>query len=30
MTCYDRGDLGLLLLRLGAGGALAAHGAQKL
>ncbi|WP_326752361.1 DoxX family membrane protein [Streptomyces hirsutus] len=30
MTCYDRHDLGLLLLRLGAGGALAAHGAQKL
>ncbi len=25
-----RGDLGLLLLRLGAGGVLAAHGAQKL
>ncbi|MEU6405977.1 DoxX family membrane protein [Streptomyces sp. NPDC046985] len=30
MTCYDRRDLGLLLLRLGAGGVLAAHGAQKL
>jgi putative oxidoreductase len=27
---YDRRDLGLLLLRLGAGGVLAAHGAQKL
>ncbi|MEW2165046.1 DoxX family membrane protein [Streptomyces sp. NPDC007084] len=30
MTCFDRRDLGLLLLRLSAGGALAAHGAQKL
>lgn len=30
VTCYDRRDLGLLLLRLGAGGVLAAHGAQKL
>jgi putative oxidoreductase len=30
VTCYDRGDLGLLLLRLGAGATLAAHGAQKL
>ncbi|MHC3472563.1 DoxX family protein [Streptomyces sp. 7R007] len=30
MTSYDRRDLGLLLLRLGAGGVLAAHGAQKL
>ncbi|MGY0066950.1 DoxX family protein [Streptomyces sp. QTS137] len=30
MTCYDRRDLGLLLLRVGTGGALAAHGAQKL
>ncbi|MER5578479.1 DoxX family membrane protein, partial [Streptomyces massasporeus] len=30
MTRNDRRDLGLLLLRLGAGGALAAHGAQKL
>jgi putative oxidoreductase len=29
-TCLDRPDLGLLLLRLGAGGVLAAHGAQKL
>lgn len=30
MNCFDRRDLGLLLLRLGAGGVLAAHGAQKL
>lgn len=30
MTCDDRNDWGLLLLRLGAGGVLAAHGAQKL
>ncbi|MFD5709050.1 DoxX family protein [Streptomyces pharetrae] len=30
MTFYDRRDLGLLLLRLGAGGVLAAHGTQKL
>ncbi|MFD7460732.1 DoxX family protein [Streptomyces sp. NPDC059868] len=30
MTFFDRRDLGLLLLRLGAGGVLAAHGTQKL
>ncbi|MFJ3641964.1 DoxX family membrane protein [Streptomyces sp. NPDC090108] len=30
MTCDERRDVGLLLLRLGTGGALAAHGAQKL
>lgn len=30
VTCFDRRDLGLLLLRAGAGGVLAAHGAQKL
>ncbi|MCF1507071.1 DoxX family protein [Streptomyces glomeratus] len=30
MDCVDRRDVGLLLLRLGAGGVLAAHGAQKL
>ncbi|MER5936880.1 MULTISPECIES: DoxX family membrane protein [unclassified Streptomyces] len=30
MGAYDRRDLGLLLLRLSAGGVLAAHGTQKL
>ncbi|MEU8985075.1 DoxX family protein [Streptomyces sp. NPDC048558] len=30
MSAYDRRDLGLLLLRLGAGGVLFAHGTQKL
>ncbi|MFC3576554.1 DoxX family protein [Streptomyces yaanensis] len=30
MTCIDRRDVGLLLLRLGTGGVLAAHGAQML
>ncbi|MFE0171768.1 DoxX family protein [Streptomyces sp. NPDC059002] len=29
-SCPDRRDLGLLLLRAGTGGVLAAHGAQKL
>ncbi|MEV6024031.1 DoxX family protein [Streptomyces sp. NPDC052036] len=30
MNCVDRRDVGLLLLRLGTGGVLAAHGTQKL
>ncbi|MFI9647695.1 DoxX family membrane protein [Streptomyces sp. NPDC052040] len=30
MDCIDRRDVGLLLLRLGTGGLLAAHGTQKL
>ncbi|MFD7708054.1 DoxX family protein [Streptomyces sp. NPDC059785] len=30
MACIDRSDVGLLLLRLGTGGVLAAHGSQKL
>jgi putative oxidoreductase len=30
VTCFDRRDYGLLLLRAGTGGVLAAHGAQKL
>ncbi|MGV9645234.1 DoxX family protein, partial [Streptomyces sp. NPDC003514] len=30
MSAFNRHDLGLLLLRLGAGGVLMAHGTQKL
>ncbi|MDR3035432.1 MAG: DoxX family membrane protein [Kitasatospora sp.] len=30
MTCVDRRDIGLLLLRLGVGGPMFAHGTQKL
>lgn len=30
MACLDRRDLGLLLLRVGTGAVLAAHGSQKL
>ncbi|MGW4006763.1 DoxX family protein, partial [Streptomyces nigra] len=30
MSSFNRHDLGLLLLRLGAGGVLMAHGTQKL
>ncbi|EPH42170.1 DoxX family protein [Streptomyces aurantiacus] len=29
-SCFDRRDVGLLLLRVGTGGVLAAHGTQKL